>query len=54
MRGGQNIVRELEENLHNIQEIDGYLKVTRSYPLVSLNFLRNLRVIHGKNLSDKQ
>lgn len=37
-----------------IEEIQGYLKVVRSFPLISLNFLKNLRVIHGNTLeSDK-
>ncbi|CAB3378566.1 Hypothetical predicted protein [Cloeon dipterum] len=45
----ENIVRELEENLNSIQEID-YLKIVRSYPLVSLNFLKNLTVIRGTKL----
>lgn len=37
-----------------IEEIHGYLKVVRSFPLISLNFLKNLRVIHGNTLeSDK-
>lgn len=49
-----NIVTELEENLNMIEEIDGYLKVVRSFPLVSLNFLKSLRVIGGNTLeSDK-
>uniref|UniRef100_A0A1L8DJW7 Tyrosine-protein kinase receptor n=1 Tax=Nyssomyia neivai TaxID=330878 RepID=A0A1L8DJW7_9DIPT len=49
-QGGLNIVKELEEFLSNIEEIDGYLKVARSFPLVSLSFLKNLKVIHGKAL----
>nr|CAD7199357.1 unnamed protein product [Timema douglasi] len=50
IRGGKNIVKELEENLNMIEEIEGYLKIVRSFPLVSLNFLKNLKVIHGKEL----
>uniref|UniRef100_A0A6B2ED02 Tyrosine-protein kinase receptor n=1 Tax=Phlebotomus kandelakii TaxID=1109342 RepID=A0A6B2ED02_9DIPT len=49
-QGGLNIVKELEEFLSNIEEIDGYLKVARSFPLMSLSFLKNLKVIHGKTL----
>lgn len=49
---GSHIVRELEENLAAIEEIHGYLKVSRSFPLTSLNFLKNLRVIHGTKLED--
>ena len=50
IRGGKNLVKELEENLQSIREINGYLKIVRSFSLVSLNFLRNLKVIHGKKL----
>lgn len=45
-----NIVNELEENLNMIERIDGYLKIVRSFSLVSLNFLKNLRVIGGDPL----
>ncbi|XP_046398133.1 insulin-like peptide receptor [Ischnura elegans] len=48
--GGKNIVMELEDNLQMIEEIEDYLKIIRSFPLVSLNFLKNLSVIHGKKL----
>jgi len=41
---------ELEENLGMIEEITNYLKVLRSYPLTSLKFLKNLKVIHGERL----
>ncbi|XP_058832990.1 insulin-like receptor isoform X2 [Topomyia yanbarensis] len=46
-RGGENIVKELEKFLSSITEIKGYLKVVRSYPLLSLGFLKKLRIIHG-------
>lgn len=46
----ENLVKEVEENLQTIREIKGYLKIVRSSPLVSLNFLRNLEVIHGNEL----
>lgn len=49
IRGGKNIVKELEDSLSTIEEIDGYLKVVRSFPLISLNFLKNLRVIRGND-----
>lgn len=48
--GAGNIMKELEANLQTIEEIQGYLKVTRSNQLISLNFLKNLRVIHGDTL----
>lgn len=50
IRGGKNVVKELEENLSMLEEIEGYLKIVRSFPLVSLNFLRRLRVIQGTKL----
>lgn len=43
-------MKELEENLNMIEVIDGYLKIARSFPLVSLNFLKRLREISGKQL----
>ncbi|XP_044256884.1 insulin-like receptor [Tribolium madens] len=54
IRGGRNVVNELEESLGMIEEIDGYLKVVRSFPLVSLNFLKNLKVIHGRQLESQK
>lgn len=47
-RGGENIVKELEQYLSTITEITGFLKVVRSYPLLSLGFFKNLRKIGGK------
>lgn len=49
-----NIVNELEENLNMIEEIDGYIKIVRSFPLVSLNFLKSLKVIHGYTLESSK
>ncbi|KAK4886760.1 hypothetical protein RN001_003031 [Aquatica leii] len=45
---------ELEESLGMIEEIDGYLKIYRSYPITSLEFMRKLRVIHGKELDNRR
>ncbi|XP_053558856.1 insulin receptor [Bombina bombina] len=47
IRGGNNIAVELEANLGLIEEITGYLKIRRSYALVSLSFFRKLRLIRG-------
>lgn len=49
-QGGVNIVKELEQSLSSIVEIKGYLKVVRSFPLLSFNFLKNLKVIRGDTL----
>lgn len=54
IRGGKNIVKELEDSLSMIEEIDGYLKIVRSFPLISLNFLKNLRVIRGNILENNK
>lgn len=43
-----NIAAELEANLGQLEEITGYLTVRHSYALVSLSFLRKLRIIHGE------
>uniref|UniRef100_A0A3Q3XF24 Tyrosine-protein kinase receptor n=1 Tax=Mola mola TaxID=94237 RepID=A0A3Q3XF24_MOLML len=48
LRGGNNIAAELEANLGQLEEITGYLTVRRSYALVSLSFLRKLRLIRGE------
>ncbi|KAK2157959.1 hypothetical protein LSH36_180g01062 [Paralvinella palmiformis] len=53
IRGGSQIGAELEENLGSIEEITHYLKIIRSYAILSLRFLKKLRIIHehvGKEL----
>ncbi|RWS08270.1 insulin receptor-like protein [Dinothrombium tinctorium] len=47
---GANVIKELEESLKDLEVITDYLKVTRSYPLISLHFLKNLRLIKGVNM----
>ncbi|XP_043252983.1 insulin-like receptor isoform X2 [Colletes gigas] len=54
IRGGKNIVKELEDSLSTIEEIDGYLKVVRSFQLISLNFLKNLRLIRGNDIDSSK
>lgn len=46
----ENEIKELEESLSDIEEIEGALKVIRSYPLVSLSFFKKLKVIHGRKI----
>ncbi|GFV13977.1 insulin receptor [Trichonephila clavipes] len=48
-----NVIKELEENMNMIEQIDGYLKIARSFPLVSLNFLKSLTTIRGEQLDKK-
>ncbi|KAJ6664292.1 hypothetical protein lerEdw1_008511 [Lerista edwardsae] len=50
IRGGSNIAAELEANLGLIEEVTGYLKIRRSYALVSLSFFRKLHLIRGQSL----
>ncbi|KAK2190050.1 hypothetical protein NP493_91g05005 [Ridgeia piscesae] len=50
IRGGSHVGRELEENLGMIEEVTHYVKIVRSYAIVSLRFLMSLKVIHGKQL----
>lgn len=47
------IVRVLEESLSNVIEINDYFKIVRSYHLVSLRFLKNLKRIGGYRLDNK-
>lgn len=42
-----NIVRELETFLADIEEIEGNLSIVRSFPLISLGFFKNLRIVRG-------
>ncbi|KAF7271558.1 hypothetical protein GWI33_015587 [Rhynchophorus ferrugineus] len=54
IRGGNKVVSVLEENLGMIEEINGYLKVVRSYSLVNLNFFKNLKRIRGNFLESQK
>ncbi|XP_054263486.1 insulin-like peptide receptor [Macrosteles quadrilineatus] len=45
----KRVFEELEENLGSIEEIENYLKVVRSFPIINLKFLKNLTVIHGRS-----
>ncbi|KAF7989857.1 hypothetical protein HCN44_008531 [Aphidius gifuensis] len=54
IRGGKNIVKELEDCLSSIEVINGYLKIVRSFPIISLNFLRNLKEIKGELLENNK
>lgn len=49
-----NVVKELEVALADIVEITDYLKIARTFPLVSLSFLKNLKVIKGKRLESNK
>lgn len=47
-----SIVTELEQGLQYIEEIDGTLKVTNSFPLISLSFFKNLKIITGNGMGN--
>ncbi|EFX63421.1 putative insulin receptor [Daphnia pulex] len=48
IKGGDNIIQELERSLGSIEVIKGVLKITRSFPILSLSFFKSLRTITGK------
>ncbi|XP_015788259.2 LOW QUALITY PROTEIN: insulin-like peptide receptor [Tetranychus urticae] len=52
VQGGVNIITELEESLQQVRTITGYLKIARSYPLITLNFFKDLETIEG-NILDR-
>lgn len=49
-----NIVKELENSLSDIVEIQDYLKIARSFPIVSLSFLKKLKTIRGQRLESSK
>lgn len=49
-----NVVKELENSLSDIVEITDYLKIARSFPIVSLSFLKKLQVIRGRRLESNK
>ncbi|XP_069948656.1 insulin receptor-like isoform X3 [Cherax quadricarinatus] len=50
LAGGWNLTQQLEENLQQLVEVTGYIRVYGSNTLFSLNFLSNLQVIGGQEL----
>ncbi|KAH1023594.1 hypothetical protein HUJ04_012768 [Dendroctonus ponderosae] len=54
IKGGNQVVKALQENLGMIEEIDDYLKVVRSFSLLNLNFFKSLRRIGGRNLESQR
>ncbi|KAI9561263.1 putative insulin receptor [Daphnia sinensis] len=48
IKGGDNIIQELERSLGSIEVIKGVLKITRSFPILSLSFFKSLKTITGK------
>ena len=50
IKTGDNVAAQLEKYLSTIEEITGYLNLVRTPAVVSFNFLKNLKIIHGKTL----
>ncbi|XP_041368267.1 putative molluscan insulin-related peptide(s) receptor [Gigantopelta aegis] len=48
--GGSNIGMELEKSLGQIKEVSQYIKVVRSYALLSFDFFKSLEIIKGDEL----
>ncbi|XP_031558117.1 putative insulin-like peptide receptor [Actinia tenebrosa] len=46
--GGATIYRDLEENLGMIEKVKGYVLIRQSLSLVSLKFLKNLKIIEPR------
>ena len=44
------IGRELEESLGLIEKVTAYVKIVRSFAIVSLQFLKSLKVIQGDRM----
>jgi hypothetical protein len=53
-KSGVNIDQVLRDSLSDIVEIEDYLKISRSYPIVTLKFLKSLRTIQGKKLESNK
>jgi hypothetical protein len=49
-----NIGVELEDSLGDITEVTGHVKIVRSYALLSLHFLKSLRVIQTNSAVDTE
>ena len=45
---------ELEESLGSIEEVTQYVKVVRSVAIVSLSFLKKLKLIRGDRLRSSE
>jgi len=46
--------RELEENLGLIEEVTHYVKIVRSFAIMTLHFLKNLKMIRGHQLHNER
>lgn len=48
----ENVIKELEKSFSDVEEIEGGLKIIRSYPLISLNFFKKLKLIRGNKIQE--
>ncbi|XP_012935847.1 putative molluscan insulin-related peptide(s) receptor [Aplysia californica] len=48
---GENIDKELTKNMGGIREVTGYIKIMRSYALLTLHFFKGLEIIGGEQLA---
>ena len=46
-----NVVQQLEKYLGRVKEITGVLKISHSYPIVSLDFFSSLETIRGESVN---
>ena len=46
-----NVVQQLEKYLGRVKEITGALKISHSYPIVSLDFFSSLEMIRGESVN---
>ncbi|XP_018329960.1 insulin-like peptide receptor isoform X2 [Agrilus planipennis] len=50
----KSLAEELVNHLGKVEEITGFLKVSRSYHITSLMFLKSLKVIHGRVVDNRR
>ncbi|CAL1547875.1 unnamed protein product [Lymnaea stagnalis] len=50
VHGGKDLDKELSNNLGSIQEVTGYLKIMRSFGILTLHFFQSLEIIGGERL----
>ncbi|CAG5134685.1 unnamed protein product, partial [Candidula unifasciata] len=52
--GGRDVDYELTKNLGAIREVTGYIRIWRTYSLLTLHFFRDLEIIGGEKLVHKE
>ncbi|XP_071965783.1 insulin-like peptide receptor isoform X2 [Antedon mediterranea] len=54
IKNSANIRKGLEESLGKVEVVSGFVSVSHSYPLVTLDFLKSLREIQAKELKNNK